>query len=125
MAKKPRSNKKPKAGDTDYQIERHYQMYYGSESGEPIQPTKAERNAAKAEEKRMTRMRNDYLNQGSGRVTTGKVASKYAKGVKSPGRAQPKGTIPRPPRTGPGSGAGGQSARYSRLTGGGLMKHGR
>ena len=37
------------------------------------------------------------------------------------GRAQPKGT---PPRTGPGSGSGGQSARYSRLTGG-LLKHGR
>ena len=32
-----------------------------------------------------------------------------------------KGT---PPRTGPGSGAGGQSARYNRLTGG-LRKHGR
>ena len=51
-----------------------------------------------------------------------KVKDKYTKGVKSPGRAQPKGT---PPRTGPGSGAGGHSARYSRLTGGGLSKHGR
>lgn len=122
MAKKPRLNKKPKASDTDYQIDRYYQMYYGSDSGEEPQPSKAARNAAKAEEKRMTRMRNDYLNQGSGRVTTGKVKAKYAKGVKNPGRAQPKGT---PPRTGPGSGAGGQSARYSRLTGSGLAKHGR
>ena len=50
--------------------------------------------------------------------STGKVKDKYAKGVKSPGRAQP-------PRTGPGSGAGGHSARYSRLTGGGISKHGR
>ena len=31
----------------------------------------------------------------------------------------------RPPRTGPGSGSGGQSARYSRITGSGLSKHGR
>ena len=51
----------------------------------------------------------------------GEIKNKYAQGVKSPGRAQPKGT---PPRTGPGSGSGGQSARYNRLTGG-LMKHGR
>ena len=122
MAKKPRSNKKPKASDTDYQIERHYQMYYGSESGEPIQPTKAERNAANAEARRQKRMFNQYMND---LTSSGKVKAKYAKNVKSPGRAQPKGTIPRPPRTGPGSGAGGQSARYSRLTGGGLMKHGR
>ena len=122
MAKKPKSNKKPKAGDTDYQIERHYQMYYGSESGEPIQPTKAERNAANAEARRQKRMFNQYMND---LTSSGKVKAKYAKNVKSPGRAQPKGTIPRPPRTGPGSGAGGQSARYSRLTGGGLMKHGR
>ena len=77
-----------------------------------------------AEAKRMQRMRNDYLNQGSGRVSKGKVKAKYAKGVKSPGRAQPKGT---PPRTGPGSGAGGGSgARYTRLTGGGGPRsHGR
>ncbi len=51
---------------------------------------------------------------------TGKITKERA--AKAGGRAQPKGT---PPRTGPGSGAGGQSARYSRLTGGGLMKHGR
>jgi hypothetical protein len=55
------------------------------------------------------------------------VANKRA--TKAGGRAQPKGTQPkgmaRPPRTGPGSGAGGQSARYSRLTGSGLAKHGR
>ena len=51
--------------------------------------------------------------------------AKYAKNVKSPSRAQPKGTPPAPsPRTGPGSGSGGQSARYNRLTGG-LLKHGR
>ena len=65
---------------------------------------------------------------------TGKVTNKYTKGVKSPGRAQPKGTAPRtavprtptalPPRTGPSSGGGGQSARYNRLTGG-LKQHGR
>jgi hypothetical protein len=120
MAKKPRLNKKPKASDTDYQIDRYYQMYYGSDSGEEPQPSKAARSAAKAEEKRMTRMRNDYLNQGSGRVSKGKVKAKYAKGVKSPGRAQP-------PRTGPGSGAGGGAgARYTRLTGGGGPRsHGR
>ncbi len=93
----------------------------GDDGPYPYEPSKAEIIAAKAEQKRITRMQNDYLNQGSGRVTTGKVTNKYAEGVKNPGRAQPKGT---PPRTGPGSGAGGQSARYSRLTGG-LMKHGR
>jgi len=117
--------KKPKASDTDYQVDRYYQMYYGSDSGEPAQPSKAARNAAKAEEKRIARMRNDYLNQGSGRISTGKVKAKYAEGVRSPGRAQPKGTMPRPPRTGPSSGGGGYGARYSRLTGGGLRQHGR
>ena len=71
--------------------------------------------AAKAEQKRMTKMQNDYLNQGSGRVSTGKVKAKYAKGVINPGRAQP-------PRTAPNS--SGQGGRYSRLTGG-LLKHGR
>ena len=30
-----------------------------------------------------------------------------------------------PPRSGPSSGGGGQGARYNRLTGGGLRKHGR
>ena len=50
---------------------------------------------------------------------TGKVTKTRAD--KAGGRAQPKGT---PPRTGPGSGSGGQSARYARLTGG-LLKHGR
>jgi hypothetical protein len=30
-----------------------------------------------------------------------------------------------PPRTGPSSGGGGQGSRYGRLTGGGLIKHGR
>ena len=44
------------------------------------------------------------------------------------GRAMPKGTQPKgvtsPPRTGPSSGGGGQSARYNRLTGG-LKQHGR
>ena len=79
------------------------------------EPSKAERIAAKAEQKRMTKMQNDYLNQGSGRVSTGKVKAKYAKGVINPGRAQP-------PRTAPNS--SGQGGRYSRLTGG-LLKHGR
>ena len=129
MAKKPRSNKKPKASDTDYQIERHYQMYYGSDSDKQNSYNKKElaamKEASARAERHNQRMLNKSNNKFMGRVTTGKVASKYAKGVKSPGRAQPKGTIPRPPRTGPGSGAGGQSARYSRLTGGGLMKHGR
>ena len=66
--------------------------------------------------------------EGTGKVTKIRAA-------KAGGRAQPKGTAPRtavprtptalPPRTGPSSGGGGQSARYNRLTGGGLMKHGR
>ena len=60
--------------------------------------------------------------QGTGKVVADRAA-------KAGGRAQPKGTKPTgmasPPRTGPSSGGAGQSARYSRLTGGGLMKHGR
>ena len=65
--------------------------------------------------------------EGTGKVTKIRAA-------KAGGRAQPKGTAPRtpvprtptalPPRTGPSSGGGGQSARYNRLTGG-LMRHGR
>jgi len=58
---------------------------------------------------------------------TGKVEK--IRNAKAGGRAQPKGTQPKgmaaPPRTGPSSGGGGQSSRYSRLTGGGLNKHGR
>ena len=54
------------------------------------------------------------------------VANKRA--TKAGGRAQPRGTAPKgmtsPPRTGPSSGGGGQSARYGRLTGG-LKQHGR
>ena len=86
----------------------------------PYEPSKAERDAAKAEEKRIMKMRNDYLNQGSGRVSTGKVRGQYRQNILSPGRAQPKGTMPRPPRTGPGSGVGGVGlgSRWSRLTGG-------
>ena len=126
MAKKPRSNKKPKASDTDYQVDRYYQMYYGSDSGKQDSYNKKElaamKEAASRAERHNQRALNKSNNKFMGRVTTNKVANKYAKNVKSPGRAQPKGT---PPRTGPGSGAGGQSARYSRLTGGGLMKHGR
>ena len=65
--------------------------------------------------------------EGTGKVTKIRAA-------KAGGRAQPKGTAPRtpvprtptalPPRTGPSSGGGGQSARYNRLTGG-LKQHGR
>ena len=87
---------------------------------QPYEPSKAERNAANAETKRQKRMLNQYMND---MTSTGKVKAKYAENVKNPRRAQPKGTIPRPPRTGPGSG-GGYSTRYTRLTGG-LMKHGR
>ena len=54
-------------------------------------------------------------------LTLGQRTAKNNAKAQNPGRAQPKGT---PPRTGPGSGSGGQSARYNRLTGG-LMKHGR
>jgi hypothetical protein len=125
-ARKPKSNRKPKAGDTDYQIDRYYQMYYGSDSQDGPQPSKAELNASKAETKRQKRMFNQYMND---LTSSGKLKAKYAKNVKSPGRAQPKGTQPKgmasPPRTGPSSGGGGQSARYNRLTGGGLNKHGR
>ena len=51
---------------------------------------------------------------------TGKVRGQYRQNILSPGRAQPKGTMPRPPRTGPGSGVGGVGlgSRWSRLTGG-------
>lgn len=120
-AKKPKSNRKPKAGDTDYQIDRYYQMYYGSESEDRPKPT-----GSKAETKRQRQMYNQYMND---LTSSGKLKAKYAKNVKSPSRAQPKGTQPKgmsaPPRTGPSSGGGGQSSRYSRLTGGGLNKPGR
>jgi len=57
-----------------------------------------------------------------------KVKNAYKQSVKTPGRAQPKGTQPKgmapAPRTGPSSGGGAKSL-YNRLTGGGLNKHGR
>ena len=125
MVAKPRSNKKPKAGDTDYQIDRYYQMYYGSDSGKQDSYNKKElaamKEADRTAENSSQRSLNKSNNKFMGRVTTNKVTSKYAQGVKSPGRAQPQGT---PPRTGPSSGGGGQSARYNRLTGG-LKQHGR
>ena len=132
MVAKPRSNKKPKAGDTDYQIDRYYQMYYGSDSGKQDSYNKKElaamKEAYRTAENSSQRRSNKSDNKSMGRVTTNKVTNKYAKGVKTPGRAQPKGTAPKgmtsPPRTGPSSGGGGQSARYGRLTGG-LKQHGR
>ena len=121
MVAKPRSNKKPKAGDTDYQIDRHYRMYYGSDSGKQDSYNKKElaamKEAYRTAENSSQRSLNKSNNKFMGRVSTGKVVANRA--AKAGGRAQPKGT---PPRTAPGS--GGQSARYARLTGG-LMKHGR
>jgi len=52
--------------------------------------------------------------------TRARIEGRAIRDAKSaPGRNAP------PPRTGPNSGGGGQSARYNRLTGGGLNKHGR
>ena len=113
--------------------------------GDNVSPS--EIKAGRAEDARNERMRNQYLKDGyrdlklaahkdkvrikyektyefnkpkkSAGEGTGKVTKIRA--AKAGGRAQPKGT---PPRTGPGSGSGGQSARYARLTGG-LLKHGR
>ncbi len=121
--KKPKSNKKPKAGDTDYQIDRYYKMYYGPEGGK--QP-KSMRNVFGPESPFSNEERRKLAKEFGSK---NKVKNAYKQNVKTLGRAQPKGTQPKgmaaPPRTAPSSGGGGQSSRYGRLTGGGLNKHGR
>jgi hypothetical protein len=105
----------------------------GSDSGKQDSYNKKElaamKEAYRTAENSQQRRENKSNNKFMGRVTTKKVTNKYTKNVQSPGRAQPKGTQPKgmaaPPRTGPSSGGGGQSSRYSRLTGGGLNKPGR
>ena len=100
-------------------------------------PSKDEFAASKAEKARMMKIKNRYNFMKNPRATptnkthpfsTGQLRAKYAENVKNPSRAQPKSTTPKgitsPPRTGPSSGGGGQSARYNRLTGG-LKQHGR
>ena len=119
--KKPKSNTKPKAGDTDYQIDRYYQMYYGSESSK--QP-KSSRNVFGSESPFSNEERRQLAKEFDSK---NKVKNAYKQNVKNPGRAQPKGTQPKgmasPPRTGPSAGgSGGGSSLYSRLTGGGINK---
>jgi len=86
----------------------------------------AMREAYRTAENSSQRSLNKSNNKFMGRVSTGKVMANRA--AKAGGRAQPRGTAPKgmtsPPRTGPSSGGGGQSARYGRLTGG-LKQHGR
>ena len=81
------------------------------------------------EEKRMMRKAYTQSRSNAGRPNPSKNSVPNQRAAKAGGRAQPRGTAPKgmtsPPRTGPSSGSGGQSARYNRLTGGGLMKHGR
>jgi len=99
----------------------------------PYEPSKKQIKEEERYERERRRMFNQYVRDN---LSTGKMKAKYAEGVKNPGRAQPKGTIPRAPRrgpgsgrymstprpllprTGPGSGGGGLGSRWSRLTGG-------
>jgi hypothetical protein len=107
-------------------------------SKDGLQPSKDEFANSKAEKARLLKIKNRYNwvkndraapTRTSHPFSTGQTRAKYTKNVKSPSRAQPKGTQPKgmaaPPRTGPSSGGGAQSSRYGRLTGGGLNKHGR
>ena len=80
------------------------------------------------EEKRMMRRSYKLSQSNAGRPNPNKSSVPTQRAAKAGGRAQPRGTAPKgmtpPPRTGPSSGGGGQSARYNRLTGG-LKQHGR
>jgi len=112
-AKKPKPNRKPKADDIEWDSDYKKQSKKSRNVFGPESPFSNEERRQLAKE------------FGS----KNKVKNAYKQNVKTPGRAQPKGTQPKgmasPPRTGPNSGGGGQSARYNRLTGGGLNKHGR
>ncbi len=117
--KKPKTNR----GGPDFDI--FQKMVSEQLRGQKLNPTQ------KAEIAQTMRFENDYIDradmkenfkrakQGSrarqGRINVTK--SKTTKAQKAPSTALP-------PRTAPGSGSGGRSL-YSRLTGGGLMKHGR
>ncbi len=117
----PKTSKKPKTTDSakEYALEqkRAAQKLYSTSN----QPYKTQRNVnynlewakakavvSQADTAKLARQAQSAANQNA----YNKAQQTIAKGV--------KGT---PPRTGPS--AGGRSSLYSRLTGGGLMKHGR
>ena len=130
MAKKPKSGKNSGVGMSDSEfdrMERRYdrkadRLHAGTKkTGPKVNFGDADRLQQYKNKERIKYEKTYEFNKPkkSAGEGTGKVTKTRAD--KAGGRAQPKGT---PPRTGPGSGSGGQGGRYSRLTGG-LMKHGR
>ena len=138
MAKKPKSSKNSGVGMSDSEFDRLEKQYDRQmdrlhagtkKTGPKVNFGDADRlqqykNKERIKYEKTYEFNKPKKSSGQG---TGKVVADRA--AKAGGRAQPKGTKPTgmasPPRTGPSSGGAGQSARYSRLTGGGLMKHGR
>lgn len=127
MAKKPKSSKDGSFGMSnsswdklEEEYDRRWDKHHTGNKADPISKTERLRQYKNKERIKYEKMYEFSKPKKSAGQGTGKVTK--VRNAKAGGRAQPKGT---PPRTGPGSGAGGQSARYSRLTGGGLMKHGR
>ena len=132
MAKKPKSSDGSSAFD---KAEREYErqmdkLHAGTKkSGPKVNFGYPMSNSPEAKAERLQQYKNKermkYLdtmyNKPLKSAGEGKGKVKKIRAAKAGGRAQPKGT---PPRTGPGSGAGGHGARYSRLTGGG-SRHGR
>lgn len=143
-AKKPKSNRKPKSGqnsgfgmsDSEFdKMERRYdermdRLHAGTKkTGPKVNFGDADRLQQYKNKERIKYEKTYEFNKPKKSVGQGTGKVEKIRNAKAGGRAQPKGTQPKgmaaPPRTGPSSGGGGQSSRYSRLTGGGLNKHGR